>query len=224
VRALQFCAFVAGIGAIVGACSGSGASDEAVSGAQGIDEDRRRHRDSGTEGGDGTPSRQPCTSSFGDAIRGAYGRLDGFIASVVPPARGGECAADRHHVHVQVAANGQTFDVAINTNSGFMAKKDAPLPAGPWSEGWHRDVTLDYVSDLGLHDGDFAAVSAAELDQQIEAALANANHVSVFATPYSHGGVHLVHRHLNHDDGALVLDPLAPNAHVFAFKFSDQAF
>ena len=54
--------------------------------------------------------------------------------------------------------------------------------------------------------------------------MANANHVSIFATGYGPGGAHLVHRNGGGNDGAIVLDPLAPKAHLFVFHFSNQSF
>jgi hypothetical protein len=173
--------------------------------------------------GDGTPTRVPCTDNFGSALAGTFGRLDGIIAAVVPPGHG-TCSADRHHVHIQVLSDGATYDVAVNTDGGFSAEKDAPLPGDAWADGWHRGGTLDYVRDFGLHASDFAPHTEAEIDQQIESALASANHVSIYATLYSHAGVHLVHRRANGQDGVLVLDPLSPTARVFAFRFSDQTF
>jgi hypothetical protein len=180
-------------------------------------------RDGGT---DGTPTRVPCTSDFGNGLSGTFGRLDGVVVAVVPPGHAGQgiCNADAHHVHVQVLSQGQTYDVAVNTDSGFIAEKDVSLPAGPWADGWHGGVSLDYVANLGLHDADFTTGSEADLDQRLETALASANHVSVFATLYSHGGVHLVHRRGRGQDGALVTDPLSPSSHLFAFHFSTQSF
>jgi hypothetical protein len=179
----------------------------------------------GSGGGtsDGTPQRQPCTNDLGSGLTGTFGRLDGVIAAVVPPGRG-SCNADEHHVHLQVLSAGQIYDVAVNIDGGFIATKDVPLPKGAWADGWHAGGQLDYVTDLGLHDADFQTGSESALDQQIEAALANANHVSVFATLYSHSGVHEVHRHGQGNDGLLVLDPLSPDAHAFAFHFSNQSF
>jgi hypothetical protein len=177
-------------------------------------------------GVDGTPTRVPCTSNFGDGLSGTFGRLDGVVVAVVPPGHG-TCNADAHHVHVQVLSRGQTYDVAVNTDSGFIAEKDVSLvslPSGPWADGWHGGGSLDYVADLGLHDADFTAGSEADLDQRLETALASANHVSLFATLYSHGGVHLVHRRGHGQDGALVTDPLSPSSHLFAFHFSNQSF
>lgn len=174
---------------------------------------------------DGTPTRQPCTSQFGSGLAGTFGRLDGTIVAVVPHGRG-SCNADRSHVHVQVLSSGSVYDVAVNTDGGFYAEISHALPGEPWRDGWHRGGSLDYRSDLGLHSNDFNTANNAQLERVLLNALADANHVSVFASLYSHGGVHLVHRARSGQpvDGALVLDPLAPSARVFAFHFSDQRF
>jgi hypothetical protein len=166
----------------------------------------------------------PCTSNFGDGLAGTFGRLDGTIVSVVPNGHTGSCNSDRSHVHLQVLSNGQVYDVAVNTDGGFVAEKDLPLPGGAWTDGWHRGGSLDYVQDLGLHVADFQSQNEPALEQYVLDALTNANHVSVFATLYSHGGIHLVHRRANDQDGALVLDPLSPKARVLVFHFSDQTF
>jgi hypothetical protein len=237
---LRLFAFVMSAGALVAACSGA-SSEDSANDQQDIDALRRKHKDAGTtdsgavdsgavdsgggtdDGGDGTPNRVPCTSNFGTGLSGTFGRLDGFVVAVVPPG-GGACNADKHHVHLQVSQGGSTYDVAINTDSGFIANKDVPLPSIAWSEGWHTNVSLDYPTDLGLHSSDFTTGNESQFDQDIEGALANANHVSVFATLYSHGGVHLVHREGKGHDGAIVTDPLSPTSHVFVFHFSDQSF
>ena len=103
-------------------------------------------------------------------------------------------------------------------------EKDGALPQGAWSEGWHAHASLDYANDLGLHSADFTAGTESALTQELETALATANHVSVLATTYSKGGIHLVHRHGMNDDGALVIDPLSAKARLFAFHFSNQSF
>ena len=229
-------ASVAVVGALFVACSGSSGED-ASSDEQDIDSLHRRHHDAGlpdsgsdasrdggsADGADGPPNRQPCTNNFGNGLSGGFGRLDGYVIAVVPPG-GGACNADRHHVHVQVVAGGETYDIAVNTDSGFIAERDAPLPAGSWNEGWHTGVSLDYPADLGLHASDFTAASEAVVDQDVENALATANHISVFATPYNRGGAHLVHRQGSGHDGAVITDPLSATSHLFAFHFSNQSF
>ncbi len=238
--ALVFCV----VGSVTVACSS--APEASSSSEDGLEASRRRHKDAGSDaardastsdastgeaaaadgasGDDGPPARVTCTTSFGTGLSpGGFGRLDGFVVAVVVPGSGA-CNADSHHVHVQVSSGGATYDVAVNTDSGFVAEKDVPLPGGAWNEGWHAHAKLDYASDLGLHAPDFSPGSEGAINQQIEGALASANHVSVFATTYSKGGIHLVHRHGFNDDGALVLDPLSPTSRVFAFHFSNQSF
>jgi hypothetical protein len=60
--------------------------------------------------------------------------------------------------------------------------------------------------------------------QHIETAIANANHVSIYATGYGHTGAHLVHRQGAGQDGAIFIDPLGPKPYVFAFRFASQSF
>ncbi len=178
--------------------------------------------------GDGTPVRNTCTSSFGSGLTGSAGRIDGQLVAVIP-AGTHTCHGDSTHVHLQVLAQGQVYDVAVNVDGGNMAEKDLPLPGVAWSEGWHAGQHIDYVSDLGLHSTDFNLNGpVAQLDHDLETALANANHISVFATTYSHGGMHLVHRGRSTGggatDGAVITDPLSPTAHVYAFHFANQSF
>jgi hypothetical protein len=197
------------VAALITACS-SGEPVEAVASA-----------DSTTD--DGPPVRLQCTDTFGAGLSGTFGRLDGILVAVVPPGHGG-CRADRHHVHLQVRAQGEIYDVAVNVDGGFLAEHSARLPGTPWTEGWHRGGTLDYASDFGLHAGDFTANDQQAIDQRVESVIAQANHVSIYATLFDHSGVHLVHRRGQGTDGAVVLDPLSENAHVLAFRFDNQSF
>lgn len=171
---------------------------------------------------DGVASRVACTDTFGNGLGGSHGRLDGYLVAVVPPG-GRACSADHQHVHLQVKTKGDVYDVAVNID-GLEAEVDAPLPGEPWSEGWHLNATLDYVKDLGLHSEAFQLTGLAEVRARIETAIANANHVAIFATPYNHGGAHLVHRQDGRRDGAIVLDPLSSKPHVLAFRFEKHSF
>src|SRR5512140_496287 len=56
--------------------------------------------DAGT--GDGTPTRLPCTGTFGSAMSATYGRLDGFLVSIVNPLQSASCRGDDNHIHLQV--------------------------------------------------------------------------------------------------------------------------
>ncbi|HZU81486.1 MAG TPA: hypothetical protein VE987_01145 [Polyangiaceae bacterium] len=182
------------------------------------------------DSGDGTPTRQQCTNSYGTSITTAFGRLDGFLVAIVQPGAHG-CNADTDHVHLQVKANGGIYDVAVNINSTmdpsmpevYLLEKDMAMPDGAWAEGWHPGVRNDYVQ-LGLHSTQFMPMPAAMLAQTITSALANANHISVFATGYGPTGIHDVHRRGGGTDGAIVIDPQAQTSHILFFHFASQTF
>ncbi len=175
---------------------------------------------------DGTAQRVPCTNNYGQALSAIHGRLDGYLVSIVP-AGSHSCNGDDTHVHLQVRASGAVYDVAVNVsdpaNVDYLAR-NAPLPDGAWSEGWHpgQQGLLDYPS-IGVHSTDFAAIDQPTLEAQLATELATANHVSVFMTGYGPDGGHLVHRNGNGADGAIVIDPLgAPR--LLMFHFSTQVF
>jgi hypothetical protein len=171
---------------------------------------------------DGTPVRQACTENLGHALTATYGRLDGYLVAIVPMGQH-TCNGDSTHVHLQVRMNGAVYDVAVNTDV-LYTERDAPLPDGAWSEGWHTNVSLDYAKNFALHSAVFTTTTPADLQQKLETELAQANHISIFATGYGPDGVHDVHRHGYAQDGAIAIDPLSPNAHLLMFCFADQGF
>lgn len=174
---------------------------------------------------DGAPDHRPCTSTFGHGIPGHYhGRLDGYLVAIVPPTPSHTCGGDRDHLHLQIAMQGATYDVAVNIDSDVLfAEADAPLADGPWLEGWKPSGTyFDIPSSLGLHSADFDSVG--DLSARVEALLANVNHISVFATPYASSGIHLVHRNGHGNDGAIILNPLSSRPHYLVFRFPSQVF
>jgi len=184
-------------------------------------------------GSDGTPVRQACTSKFGSGLSSRFGRLDGYLVSIVHPGTSG-CNGDASHVHLQINMNSGIYDVAVNVQSNqgtgsaadvrFLDKPLESLPNGPWEEGWHTNAALDYVTDLGLHSGDFTATPLATLGPEVEGKLATVNHVSVFATGYGATGIHLVHRNATGQDGAIVMYPLSAQPEAMVFHFSNQSF
>src|SRR5512140_2168524 len=178
--------------------------------------------DSAPAPGDGTPQRLACTSSFGSALSTVHGRIDGRLVALVPTTQH-SCSSDSTHLHLQIAMNGSTYDVAVNLDA-LTDEIDAPLPDGAWTEGFHDTMQLDYVANLGLHSTAFTAGTVDTIQQRLVAALANVNHVSVFATGYGPGGAHLVHRQGGGRDGAVFIDPLSPKAHGFVFHFDTQTF
>jgi hypothetical protein len=166
-----------------------------------------------------------CTSTFGNAMVGSNGRLDGTVSAIVAPSKTHVCSADKDHVHVQVKVQGSVYDVAVNTNGVAMVEKDvATLPGGAWAEGWHRNAAVSYANDLGLHSTAFGAES--NVSQEFMNDLASAQNVSVYGWPYSKGGIHLIHKsRKTPQDGAFVVQGAnrAPSR-LYAFKFDDQRF
>ena len=177
---------------------------------------------------DGTPMRTACTKVLANKIGQSFGRLDGYLTAITAPGTS-PCFADRDHVHLLVTTTDGSYDIAVNVNdtSGPAVEfrtLDAALPDGAWSEGWHNGDALDYVQ-LGVHSADFAPVPAAQLASMIASELASANHISVFAKPYTDGtGAHDVHRNSGGNDGALVVRPTDATAHLLLFHFQSQVF
>lgn len=174
---------------------------------------------------DGVPMPQPCTSHFGTGLTGgSFGRLDGFLVAVVQPG-GHSCSSDSGHLHLQVQMNNAVYDIAANVDDDVdFTSTNHALVGSAWSEGWHTDAQLDYVTVLGLHTSDFTNPHTTALTTVLVDALASANHVSVFASRYSASGAHLVHRNGRNHDGAIVIDPLGPSPRYLVFHFPDQSF
>ena len=129
--------------------------------------------------------------------------------------------------------NGAIYDVAVTIVSDqggpdpnvYVLEKDLTLPGDPWSEGWHTtNASLDYVTTLGVHANGFTSVAKATLTQRLTSELANANHISVYATGYGPDGAHKVHRNSANADGAIVINPTAAVSHAFLFHFATQSF
>jgi hypothetical protein len=197
------------------ASSGDDASPGADSGPSG---DAMSFETSGT---DGTPMRRTCSNVLGAALSMSFGRLDGYLVAIINPGQRG-CNGDTTHVHLQVLANNAVYDVAVNVDGEFHQQDIAPLKTA-WSEGWHTGVTDSY-SAMGVHASMFTQSTVAQLGPVVEQALANANHVTVYATGYSASGVHLVHWKGSNNDGMVVIDPLSPSPHALMFAFAGDNF
>jgi hypothetical protein len=246
-RRAAFVAGVTGWGALLAAaCGGSSASAPGLEGGAGDAQVEATLPDSGAEtaspqeGGetgsslDGTPMRTaactPLTQQTGSAASSYHGRMDGTVSYVLPQGGLESCNGDDSHVHLQVLMNGSVYDVAIDIGEGspgdmILYETDIAMPDGAWSEGWHSTDGLSYQG-LGLTPGEFTLMSPAEINQKLVAELATVNHVSVFCVGYQPqgNGCHDVHYENDSDDGALVLEPLSPVAHVLFFHFSDQTW
>jgi hypothetical protein len=171
---------------------------------------------------DGPPTHLACTTGYGNALSKSYGRLDGYIAAT-------ECGAVDTHVHVQVRMNNQQYDVAINLDT-LYAEMDAAMPDSPWSEGWHTGLSTNYPQTYGLHSSAFIQPAPTQqasmnlLAAKIESEIANANHISIYATGYGPDGIHDVHRKVGGSDGVIVIHPLSKPAHMMMFRFSTDSF
>ena len=171
---------------------------------------------------DGTPTRVACVGGLGRGLSPAHGRLDGTLVSIVGPTDRG-CPNDSSHLHLQVKMSGSVYDIAINLD-GLEGETDAKLPGIPFSEGWHP-MDLDYVGDLGLHSTNITLTSPGPIRDRVVSALAKANHISIFGTGYpGSDGAHIVHYKGAGLDGAIVINPSAPKAHVIAFRFDNDTF
>jgi hypothetical protein len=216
------------------ACGGHTSSSNAPSGDGGAGDDASQMGDDASSNDsstgdasseasntDGTPTRRQCTSTFGNALDTSFGRLDGYLVAIVPPNQRG-CNGDNAHVHLQILMKGAVYDAAVNVDGEFH-QQDLKAPGAPWSEGWHTGLS-DYYANLGVHSNAFTQSTVAQLAPVVEQALANANHISVWATGYGPTGVHLVHYHGGFSDGMVIVDPLSPTSHALMFAFQGDTF
>lgn len=179
---------------------------------------------------DGAPMRVPCVTNLGTGLTPAFGRLDGYLVSIVQPGAHG-CNGDSSHIHLQVRALNETYDIAVNVGADTGSDDVHTLAADVeladlWTEGWHTGnaVLNDYPSTEKIHSADLTLETRATLTSEINADLATVNHISVFATGYGPDGAHLVHRDGNGHDGMLVMRPLSTVSHARYFSFTDQTF
>jgi hypothetical protein len=208
------------------ACSGGGNASAIDAGPDVITTDGRYNAD------DGTPTRVACTSQFGNKLSSAatYGRIDGYLVSIVAPTNQNGCNADSSHVHLQIRMMGSIYDVAVdatdaqtNIDDVHTDQLDHDLGGPGWAEGWHTGLVNDYVS-MGLHSTDLVLGTKAQVEATINTFLATANHISVYMTSYGPDGGHLVHRNGNGHDGIIVTDPLSQPSHFMVLSFSNQTF
>ncbi|HEX7604684.1 MAG TPA: hypothetical protein VF316_23860 [Polyangiaceae bacterium] len=173
-----------------------------------------------------------CASTFGAALTPSFGRLDGTVVAVVQPKNPTCALPNSTHLVIQVAMGGATYrmvvDILSTQGSPDVAffELDAPLAAGPWVEGWHTGVALDYVATLNVKSTSFVPVVTTELAAKISAEIDLGAHISVFATsgatePHS---AHLVHRNLPNADGAIVIHPDSAQPHYLLLRFPQQSF
>lgn len=169
-----------------------------------------------------------CTGTFGTALTAPYGRLDGTVLAVVPPAHPTCPRPNSDHLVLEVKANGAAYRMVVNVQSDvgpdtrvLYLEKAAALDG--FAEGWHAAAALDYVTTLAVHKADFAPRTLAELTQLITDRLTPDAPVSVFASTSGGDSAHLIHRNLTDQDGAIVVDPTGSPLYLL-FAFADQSF
>lgn len=172
-------------------------------------------------------------NEFGSAFTNAFGRADGTVVAVVPPAW--PCAfPNSDHMVIQVSIDGGVQRLVVNVKSDFgnpnvfMRELNAPLPAPAYGEGWHTGLQLDYPTDFDVHtDGGWDEVNLEQASARIYDAITIGAPLSVYAQ--SSGGsfamsAHKVHRNSGRKDGAIVIDPTGPNPKWLLFRFGNQSF
>jgi hypothetical protein len=158
-----------------------------------------------------------CTDTFGTALTAPYGRLDGTVLAVVPPAHPTCPRPNGDHLVLEVMAGGAAYRMVMNVDV-LTAEKRAPLDG--WADGWHGSVALDYVTTLGVHKADFAS---ADPTLFVTGRLALDAPVSVFASTSGGDSAHLIHRNATDQDGAIVVDPTGSPTYLL-FAFTNQDF
>jgi hypothetical protein len=178
---------------------------------------------------DGPPMRVACTSTFGDIVTAAFGRLDGYLVSIVPMGTH-TCNGDSSHVHLQVEVSGSVYDIAVDIGTApndevGIYQESVTIPDGAWSEGWHSDGALSYKS-LSLNSTNFPIQAPATIASAVESALESTSQISIFCTGYTQdNGCHDVHyENGTGNDGAIVLNPLAPTPTILFFRFQSDTF
>ena len=173
-----------------------------------------------------------CAATFGSAFTNSFGRADGTVVAVVPPAWQCPLPNDDHLV-IQISIDGGIQRLVVNLRSSFgdpnvrFRTITAPLPAPPYEEGWHTGVGLDYPT-MGLHsDAGWDAVPFEQLAARVYDAVPLGAPLSVYST--SSGGAtagssHLIHRNGLQHDGAIILDPLGAEPTWLLFHFANQTF
>lgn len=172
-----------------------------------------------------------CAGTFGNALTNAFGRLDGTVLAVVPPAHPTCAMPNSTHLVLQVTSGGAAYRMVVNVQSDIgpdlrvaWAAVDHALPGAPFADGWHPGEALDYVTTLSLGAGAFTPEEMAPLVARITDAIPLGARISVYATSSGGASAHLVHRNATGRDGAIVLDPAGPKPRFLVFRFADQSF
>ena len=224
-------------GALTDAGEGDAGSEADAAVDAGVDDAGPGDAGLGDAGGSdgGVDKLAMCASTFGTALTNDFGRVDGTVVAVIPPGEMRCPLPNSTHLVVQVRFNGAVHRMvtALKSNRGDpvirYGRTTHSLIGPAFSEGWHTGLSVDYVTDLGLHAGmaPFSAVPLEWLWPQIANDINIGDEISFFAA--SSGGAtaasaHLTHRNGNNRDGAIVLNPRSANPTWLVFHFADQSF
>jgi len=173
-----------------------------------------------------------CASTFGTALTAAFGRLDGVVRAVVPPAHPTCAKPNSDHLVLQVDSGGQTYRMVVNVLSDRagsdprvrLATTMHALPGAAFADGWHPGEALDFVNTLGLHDAAFTPYDMNPLVEALTAQLWVGAPISVYATSSGGDSAHLVHRNRPDQDGAIVVNPNTASPTFLLLAFSTQTF
>lgn len=179
---------------------------------------------------DGVATRKQCTSHFTGTLPDlSFGRMDGYLRAIVP-VDAHDCNGDSNHIHLQVEVMSTIYDIAVDVTGDTgddvhtTTRDIAAMPGGPWTEGFHTGVLNDYISLAMVHSVDMPLFTKQQMIDALNADLATANHISIFAIPYGPDGAHLVHRNGSGHDGMIVTEPLSSPAHARLLSFTGQSF
>jgi hypothetical protein len=167
-----------------------------------------------------------CAAQFGSAFTKSNGRADGSLVALVRPVDQQCAEPNSTHVTLQLSIQGQVQRLVASVDGVAVTTVQNPLLGPAYSEGWHLDQSIDYVSDLGVHSSDFTDVTLDEAVDFLCSHLEIGAPVAVFA--YSDGtkpsSAHQIHYNDNYPDGAIVANPTSASPTYLLFRYSDQVF
>lgn len=166
-----------------------------------------------------TDKAQRCAADFTGSLPPGFGRLDGTVLAVVPPAHPSCARPNDDHLVLQVLAGGAVYRMVVNIDVLYV-ETIAPLVGPAFAEGWHTGVALDYQVNMWKK----AAFAPADITERVSARLALDARVSVFATTSGGESAHLIHRNFTNQDGAIVVGPSTAEPLYLLFAFAHQVF
>jgi hypothetical protein len=225
-------------GSAGGAQAGAGGANGGTGGATSAGAGGAALAGAGGSGGspamctDAKVAASTCASTFGTKMSVGFGRIDGTLRAIVPPADKQCAMPDSFHVALDVEMDGavyrlvaRVYDDQTPGGSMYFAEHDGPLPAPAFSPGWHVGASMSYPKTLGVHSAQFSEQSQSTLVSTLLCELTIGAPIAVYATGYGPDGGHDVHKTGGTSaDGAIVVHPDQPTSHYLLFHFQSQTF